>query len=155
MQQSPCSLIQGIIQERSVRSSGWFKVCSQLLLFFEASYGTTIIDFHAQTWFFSFTTNHSLVVVWIVGFRSIFTCSSLKCFFLRFKDMSLSSVNSLGISDELKQKLQDVMVDRHKLTLGKTLGEGKGSLSALVLVFSCSLDNEASVFHSVSSLLYD
>lgn len=36
----------------------------------------------------------------------------------------LSSVNSLGISDELKQKLQDVMVDRHKLTLGKTLGEG-------------------------------
>lgn len=36
-----------------------------------------------------------------------------------------SSVNSLGISDELKQKLQDVMVDRHKLTLGKTLGEGR------------------------------
>uniref|UniRef100_A0A7N6B0S5 receptor protein-tyrosine kinase n=1 Tax=Anabas testudineus TaxID=64144 RepID=A0A7N6B0S5_ANATE len=35
------------------------------------------------------------------------------------------SVNSLGISDELKQKLQDVMVDRHKLTLGKTLGEGE------------------------------
>uniref|UniRef100_A0A674NJP7 receptor protein-tyrosine kinase n=1 Tax=Takifugu rubripes TaxID=31033 RepID=A0A674NJP7_TAKRU len=34
-------------------------------------------------------------------------------------------VNSLGISDELKQKLQDVMVDRHKLTLGKTLGEGE------------------------------
>lgn len=34
------------------------------------------------------------------------------------------SVNNLGISDELKQKLQDVMVDRHKLTLGKTLGEG-------------------------------
>lgn len=33
-------------------------------------------------------------------------------------------MNSLGISDELKQKLQDVMVDRHKLTLGKTLGEG-------------------------------
>lgn len=38
------------------------------------------------------------------------------------------SVNSLGISDELKQKLQDVMVDRHKLTLGKTLGEGVVSL---------------------------
>uniref|UniRef100_A0A3Q2R0G5 receptor protein-tyrosine kinase n=1 Tax=Fundulus heteroclitus TaxID=8078 RepID=A0A3Q2R0G5_FUNHE len=34
-------------------------------------------------------------------------------------------LNSLGISDELKQKLQDVMVDRHKLTLGKTLGEGE------------------------------
>uniref|UniRef100_A0A8B9J999 receptor protein-tyrosine kinase n=1 Tax=Astyanax mexicanus TaxID=7994 RepID=A0A8B9J999_ASTMX len=39
--------------------------------------------------------------------------------------MFFSSVNSLGISDELKQKLQDVMVDRHKLTLGKTLGEGE------------------------------
>lgn len=39
--------------------------------------------------------------------------------------VSLSTVNSLGISDELKQKLQDVMVDRHKLTLGKTLGEGE------------------------------
>lgn len=39
--------------------------------------------------------------------------------------MFLSAVNSLGISDELKQKLQDVMVDRHKLTLGKTLGEGE------------------------------
>ena len=37
----------------------------------------------------------------------------------------LQSVNSLGISDDLKQKLQDVMVDRHKLTLGKTLGEGE------------------------------
>uniref|UniRef100_A0A3P8YVQ0 receptor protein-tyrosine kinase n=1 Tax=Esox lucius TaxID=8010 RepID=A0A3P8YVQ0_ESOLU len=34
-------------------------------------------------------------------------------------------VNTLGISEELKQKLQDVMVDRHKLTLGKTLGEGE------------------------------
>ncbi|XP_026081794.1 tyrosine-protein kinase receptor UFO-like isoform X1 [Carassius auratus] len=46
-----------------------------------------------------------------------------------------ATLNSLGISDELKQKLQDVMVDRHKLTLGKTLGEGEfgsvmeGSLS--------------------------
>lgn len=42
-----------------------------------------------------------------------------------------SSVNSLGISDELKQKLQDVMVDRHKLTLGKTLGEGDGTFQRL------------------------
>lgn len=39
--------------------------------------------------------------------------------------MCFSAVNSLVISDELKQKLQDVMVDRHKLTLGKTLGEGE------------------------------
>uniref|UniRef100_A0A6Q2YFG0 receptor protein-tyrosine kinase n=1 Tax=Esox lucius TaxID=8010 RepID=A0A6Q2YFG0_ESOLU len=30
-----------------------------------------------------------------------------------------------GAVEELKQKLQDVMVDRHKLTLGKTLGEGE------------------------------
>ncbi|KAM6933351.1 tyrosine-protein kinase receptor UFO [Xenentodon cancila] len=36
-----------------------------------------------------------------------------------------ATLNTLGISDELKQKLQDVMVDRHKLTLGKTLGEGE------------------------------
>ncbi|XP_035011043.2 tyrosine-protein kinase receptor UFO [Hippoglossus stenolepis] len=36
-----------------------------------------------------------------------------------------ATLNSLGISDELKHKLQDVMVDRHKLTLGKTLGEGE------------------------------
>uniref|UniRef100_A0A8C9SEJ1 receptor protein-tyrosine kinase n=1 Tax=Scleropages formosus TaxID=113540 RepID=A0A8C9SEJ1_SCLFO len=36
-----------------------------------------------------------------------------------------ATLNRLGISDELKQKLQDVMVDRHKLTLGKTLGEGE------------------------------
>ncbi|GCC20881.1 hypothetical protein chiPu_0019450, partial [Chiloscyllium punctatum] len=34
-------------------------------------------------------------------------------------------VNTLGISDDLKEKLQDVMIDRHKLTLGKTLGEGE------------------------------
>uniref|UniRef100_A0A8C9WCD3 receptor protein-tyrosine kinase n=1 Tax=Scleropages formosus TaxID=113540 RepID=A0A8C9WCD3_SCLFO len=37
----------------------------------------------------------------------------------------ITELNRLGISDELKQKLQDVMVDRHKLTLGKTLGEGE------------------------------
>ena len=43
-------------------------------------------------------------------------------------------MNSLGISDELKQKLQDVMVDRHKLTLGKTLGEGTALFSEYVSV---------------------
>lgn len=35
------------------------------------------------------------------------------------------TVNSLGISEELKEKLRDVMVDRHKVALGKTLGEGE------------------------------
>lgn len=35
------------------------------------------------------------------------------------------AVNSLGISEELKEKLRDVMVDRHKVALGKTLGEGE------------------------------
>ncbi|KAM4825746.1 tyrosine-protein kinase receptor UFO isoform 1-T1 [Thomomys bottae] len=34
-------------------------------------------------------------------------------------------LNSLGISEELKEKLRDVMVDRHKVALGKTLGEGE------------------------------
>ncbi|XP_028652499.1 tyrosine-protein kinase receptor UFO isoform X2 [Erpetoichthys calabaricus] len=42
-----------------------------------------------------------------------------------------ATLNSLGISDDLKEKLQDVMVDRHKLALGKTLGEGEfGSVMA-------------------------
>lgn len=36
-----------------------------------------------------------------------------------------NAVNSLGISEELKEKLRDVMVDRHKVALGKTLGEGE------------------------------
>lgn len=36
-----------------------------------------------------------------------------------------ATLNSLGISDELKEKLRDVMVDRHKVALGKTLGEGE------------------------------
>uniref|UniRef100_A0A663FJ37 AXL receptor tyrosine kinase n=1 Tax=Aquila chrysaetos chrysaetos TaxID=223781 RepID=A0A663FJ37_AQUCH len=34
-------------------------------------------------------------------------------------------LNSLGISEELKEKLRDVMVDRHRVALGKTLGEGE------------------------------
>lgn len=55
----------------------------------------------------------------------------------RFKSPLFSpSVNSLGISDELKQKLQDVMVDRHKLTLGKTLGEGLWPWLSLLLFIS-------------------
>ncbi|XP_046876663.1 tyrosine-protein kinase receptor UFO-like [Hypomesus transpacificus] len=46
-----------------------------------------------------------------------------------------ATLNSLVISDELKHKLQDVMVDRHKLTLGKTLGEGEfGSVVEGLLV---------------------
>lgn len=36
-----------------------------------------------------------------------------------------AALNSLGISEELKEKLRDVMVDRHKVALGKTLGEGE------------------------------
>lgn len=36
-----------------------------------------------------------------------------------------ATLNNLGISDELKEKLRDVMIDRHKLALGKTLGEGE------------------------------
>uniref|UniRef100_A0A4W5RIF3 receptor protein-tyrosine kinase n=1 Tax=Hucho hucho TaxID=62062 RepID=A0A4W5RIF3_9TELE len=52
-----------------------------------------------------------------------------------YRVLTLSAVNSLVISDELKQKLQDVMVDRHKLTLGKTLGEGEfGSVMEGLLV---------------------
>ncbi|XP_044902410.1 tyrosine-protein kinase receptor UFO isoform X3 [Felis catus] len=36
-----------------------------------------------------------------------------------------ATLNSLGINEELKEKLRDVMVDRHKVALGKTLGEGE------------------------------
>ncbi|XP_053523545.1 tyrosine-protein kinase receptor UFO isoform X5 [Artibeus jamaicensis] len=36
-----------------------------------------------------------------------------------------ATLNSLGVSEELKEKLRDVMVDRHKVALGKTLGEGE------------------------------
>uniref|UniRef100_A0A8B9MWT9 receptor protein-tyrosine kinase n=1 Tax=Accipiter nisus TaxID=211598 RepID=A0A8B9MWT9_9AVES len=36
-----------------------------------------------------------------------------------------ATLNSLGISEELKEKLRDVMVDRHRVALGKTLGEGE------------------------------
>ncbi|XP_067841407.1 tyrosine-protein kinase Mer [Heptranchias perlo] len=34
-------------------------------------------------------------------------------------------VDNLGIREELKEKLQDVMTDRNQLTLGKVLGEGE------------------------------
>ncbi|XP_062995786.1 tyrosine-protein kinase receptor UFO isoform X2 [Elgaria multicarinata webbii] len=36
-----------------------------------------------------------------------------------------ATLNGLGISEELKEKLRDVMIDRHKVALGKTLGEGE------------------------------
>uniref|UniRef100_A0A3P9AF55 receptor protein-tyrosine kinase n=1 Tax=Esox lucius TaxID=8010 RepID=A0A3P9AF55_ESOLU len=55
-----------------------------------------------------------------------------------------ATLNSLVISDELKQKLQDVMVDRHKLTLGKTLGEGEfGSVMEGLLVHAETVLNVA------------
>jgi hypothetical protein len=34
-------------------------------------------------------------------------------------------VHSLGVSEELKNKLEDVVIDRNLLILGKILGEGK------------------------------
>lgn len=36
----------------------------------------------------------------------------------------LSAVANLGVSEELKAKLQDVMVARSLLSIGKVLGEG-------------------------------
>ncbi|XP_006258149.2 tyrosine-protein kinase Mer [Alligator mississippiensis] len=35
------------------------------------------------------------------------------------------TLGSLGVSEELQQKLQDVVIDRNSLTLGKILGEGE------------------------------
>lgn len=40
----------------------------------------------------------------------------------------LSAVGNLGVSDELQAKLQDVMVTRNLLSIGKILGEGKRRL---------------------------
>lgn len=34
-------------------------------------------------------------------------------------------VQSLGVSEELQNKLEDVVIDRNLLVLGKVLGEGK------------------------------
>lgn len=34
-------------------------------------------------------------------------------------------VHSLGVSEELQNKLEDVVIDRNLLILGKILGEGK------------------------------
>lgn len=46
-------------------------------------------------------------------------------------------VASLGISSELQAKLQDVMIVRNLLSIGKVLGEGEETLwSGLVLCLS-------------------
>lgn len=34
-------------------------------------------------------------------------------------------VSSLGVSEDLQNKLEDVVIDRNLLVLGKILGEGK------------------------------
>lgn len=75
----------------------------------------------------------------LLGTICLFFClyCSLNCFRVQTPSkchVFSSSVNSLGISDELKQKLQDVMVDRHKLTLGKTLGEGTALFSIFLFL---------------------
>ncbi|XP_068033856.1 tyrosine-protein kinase receptor UFO-like [Anomalospiza imberbis] len=36
-----------------------------------------------------------------------------------------ATLNRLGISPELKEKLRDVLVERHRVALGKTLGQGE------------------------------
>uniref|UniRef100_A0AAY5KF71 receptor protein-tyrosine kinase n=1 Tax=Esox lucius TaxID=8010 RepID=A0AAY5KF71_ESOLU len=70
--------------------------------------------------------------------------SAIPVFCVGDEPLTLSTVNSLVISDELKQKLQDVMVDRHKLTLGKTLGEGEfGSVMEGLLVHAETVLNVA------------
>lgn len=100
------------------KQTGWFQSSYSLIssLFKLAVFiNTSSLAQYSALWFYN-----------LAVFLS-FLCCSLMCFGpqtpLKFLVFS-SSVNSLGISDELKQKLQDVMVDRHKLTLGKTLGEG-------------------------------
>lgn len=38
----------------------------------------------------------------------------------------LPAVDSLGISDELKEKLEDVLIPEQQFTLGRMLGKGVG-----------------------------
>lgn len=47
----------------------------------------------------------------------LFCCSVLFCFFF--------PVESIGISDELKTKLKDVLIQEQQFTLGRMLGKGK------------------------------
>ena len=44
------------------------------------------------------------------------------------------TVQSLGVSEELQNKLEDVMIDRSLLILGKILGEGKQFFSSKIWV---------------------
>lgn len=44
----------------------------------------------------------------------------------------MSKVANLGISEELQAKLQDVMVMRTLLSIGKVLGEGEGTVSQVL-----------------------
>lgn len=39
----------------------------------------------------------------------------------------LPAVDSLGISDELKEKLEDVLIPEQQFTLGRMLGKGMGA----------------------------
>lgn len=41
------------------------------------------------------------------------------------------AVDSLGISDELKDKLEDVLIPEQQFTLGRMLGKGVGALQGL------------------------
>lgn len=43
--------------------------------------------------------------------------------------LSVFTVRSLGVSEELQNKLEDVVIDRNLLILGKILGEGKQFIS--------------------------
>lgn len=49
-------------------------------------------------------------------------------------DCVLSAVANLGISEELKAKLQDVMVARSLLSIGKVLGEGGCTTTVIINV---------------------
>lgn len=50
--------------------------------------------------------------------------------------MCLFPVDSLGINDELKSKLQDVLIPERLLTLGHMLGKGNITINRLHLALS-------------------
>lgn len=54
--------------------------------------------------------------------------------FLSFLTTPSPTVDSLGISDELKDKLEDVLIPEQQFTLGRMLGKGTWAVQALARV---------------------
>lgn len=60
--------------------------------------------------------------IWGVGGRLVFGSGTTEVSLLSHHP--LLTVDSLGISDELKDKLEDVLIPEQQFTLGRMLGKG-------------------------------